>query len=510
MKNNYIKKTIQLIFFAFVAKGLGFVREMVLANYYGANYVSDVFVVVQNIPAVIFAMFGTAVTTGFIPLYSELKVKNGKSEAHKFMNNVFNIFFFVAIVLTVLGIVFSKELVLIFAGGFSGKTYALCNQFAKIIMPSSIAIILVYVYNAYLQTEGYFNQNSLMNVPYNVIQILCIMAAFYIKNIYLLAIGILLSSFGQLFYLKFLMARKTNFKHKIGVKFNDPTIIKMLILVGPVFISTAINQLNTIIDRSLASGLIEGSASALNYANEVTNIVTQVIILSLTTILYPKLTELYAQNSNDKNEFTENYIQIVSLLVFPLSAIIFVLSKEIVQILFGRGAFTEETVLFVSRALKIYALGIAGASFRDVLNKVFYAMKNTVIPMINGGITVCMNIILNLLLIRQFKYLGLAAATAIAATVCTILLMVQLMKKNKDLKLELLIKTMCKHIIATVIMFIISQNVYKFIFIENAIIKFIFIGVIAVVVYIGILIIIKESVVIKTKDNLINRIRGNK
>lgn len=180
------------------------------------------------------------------------------------------------------------------------------------------------------------------------------------------------------------------------------------------------------------------------------------------------------------------------------------------QILFGRGAFTEETVLFVSRALKIYALGIAGASFRDVLNKVFYAMKNTVIPMINGGITVCMNIILNLLLIRQFKYLGLAAATAIAATVCTILLMVQLMKKNKDLKLELLIKTMCKHIIATVIMFIISQNVYKFIFIENAIIKFIFIGVIAVVVYIGILIIIKESVVIKTKDNLINRIRGNK
>ena len=93
MKNNYIKKTIQLIFFAFVAKGLGFVREMVLANYYGANYVSDVFVVVQNIPAVIFAMFGTAVTTGFIPLYSELKVKNGKSEAHKFMNNVFNIFF---------------------------------------------------------------------------------------------------------------------------------------------------------------------------------------------------------------------------------------------------------------------------------------------------------------------------------------------------------------------------------------------------------------------------------
>lgn len=508
MKNNYIKKTIQLIFFAFVAKGLGFVREMVLANYYGTNYVSDVFVVVQNIPAVIFAMFGTAVTTGFIPLYSELKVKEGKTEAHKFMNNVFNIFFLVAIILTILGIIFSKQLVSIFAGGFCGKTYELCNEFAKIIMPSSVAIILVYVYNAYLQTEGYFNQNSLMNVPYNCIQIVFIIFAFYIKNVYMLAIGILLSSFGQLFYLKFLMRKRTRFKHEMNIKFNDPTIIKMLILVGPVFISTIINQLNTIIDRSLASGLIEGSASALNYANEVTNIVTQVIILSLTTILYPKLTELYARNSDMKNEFTENYIHIVSLLVFPLAAIIFVLSKEIVQILFGRGAFTGETVLFVSRALKVYALGIAGASFRDVLNKVFYAMKNTVIPMINGGLAVCMNIILNLLLINKFKYLGLAAATTVAATICTVLLLVQLMKKNKELRLEIIIRIISKDIFATIIMFVVLQCIYNVVPIENAIIKCIFMGLIAVMIYITMLIILRESFVIKTKDNLIERVRG--
>lgn len=57
---------------------MGFVREMVLANYYGTSYVSDVFVAVQNIPAIIFTLFGTAVTTGFIPLYSELSVKKGK------------------------------------------------------------------------------------------------------------------------------------------------------------------------------------------------------------------------------------------------------------------------------------------------------------------------------------------------------------------------------------------------------------------------------------------------
>lgn len=201
-------KVIELIFAAFIAKGLGFVREMVLANYYGTSYVSDVFVAVQNIPAIIFTVFGTAVTTGFIPLYTEIKVNKNKVSADKFANNVFNIFLLLSFVLTILGIICSEQLVRLFAGGFQGETFALCNQYAKIIMPTCIAIILVYVYNTYLQIEGYFNQNSLMNVPYNVIQIVFIAIGFYIGNAYVLAIGLLLASFGQFVYLRILIRKK--------------------------------------------------------------------------------------------------------------------------------------------------------------------------------------------------------------------------------------------------------------------------------------------------------------
>ena len=62
----------------------------------------------------------------------------------------------------------------------------------------------------------------------------------------------------------------------------------MLILVGPVFITPGVNQLNSIADRSMASGLVERNVSALNYSSEVANMVTQVVILSFTTILYPE------------------------------------------------------------------------------------------------------------------------------------------------------------------------------------------------------------------------------
>lgn len=270
----------------------------------------------------------------------------------------------------------------------------------------------------------------------------------------------------------------------------------MLILVGPVFISTGVNQLNSIVDRSMASGLVEGSVSALNYSSEVANMVTQVVILSLTTILYPKMTELFAKNNKaEKNSFTLTYINVVSLLVLPLAALIFVFSKEIVQILFGRGAFNENTVLFVSRALKIYALGIVGASFRDVLNKVFYSMKDTKTPMINGTLAVAVNIGLNILLVKKFEYLGLALATSVSATVCTILLLIQMCKKMDGFKYRKAIRTFMKAFLAMTCMCAGIEGIMPFFDSLNDLCRCFGGGIIGVVIYVCALLVFREQTI---------------
>lgn len=165
------------------------------------------------------------------------------------------------------------------------------------------------------------------------------------------------------------------------------------------------------------------------------------------------MTRLFATNEKkSQSDFTEKYISIVALIVLPLTGMIFIFSKEVIQILFGRGAFDANTVTFVSRALKIYALGIIGASFRDVLNKVFYSMKNTVIPMANGIIAVVCNIIMDFVLVGKYKYLGLATATALSSTICTILLFIQLMRKLDGLQIKLVGKEFLISILGTVAM----------------------------------------------------------
>ncbi|MGN0458015.1 MAG: murein biosynthesis integral membrane protein MurJ [Eubacterium sp.] len=507
--SSVLSKFIQLVIAAFIAKGLGFVREMVLAYFYGASAVSDVYVAVQNIPSVIFALFGVAVTTGFIPLYTEVQVKKGKQEADKFANNVFNIFLIFSSLLTVLDIVFSRQLVDIFAGGFTGSTYDMCNKFAKIIMPTSIAIVLVYVYNAYLQIEGHFNQNSIMNVPYNVSQIVFIAIGFYAGKAYLLAFGLLIASYSQLVYLHILTKKKTEFSHTASINIKDPLIKEMLILVGPVFVSTAVNQVNSIVDKALASTLKEGSVAALNYSYEVANIVTQVVILSLTTILYPRMTELFAKdNKKEQTGFTARYINVVSVMVLPMSAMMFFFSEEIVQILFERGAFNQDTVIYVSDALKLYAMGIAGASFRDAFNKIFYSMKNTVTPMINGIIAVGANIGLNFLLIKKYEYLGLAFATSVSSTICTVLMFIQLCIKMKELNIKSIILELIKSSVATAGMVVTMILLNHLLPLSNSVLRCLAYGLSGAIVFIILSIIVKEDTVLEMFKIVKRKIKG--
>ena len=86
-------------------------------------------------------------------------------------------------------------------------------------MPTCIAIILVYIYNAYLQIEGYFNQNSLMNVPYNLIQIAFIAIGFDVRQTHtILQLVYLENPLDNLFYLRVLIKKKNDFRHRTRFK----------------------------------------------------------------------------------------------------------------------------------------------------------------------------------------------------------------------------------------------------------------------------------------------------
>lgn len=458
--SNVAKATVGLMVATILSKILGFSRELFLASYYGATTYSDIYLTAYNIPSVLFSALAAAIATTFIPLYYENYSLYKKEGALKFTNNVFNIVVYITILIALISCIYSKPIVKLFAIGFRGETLEITVQFTRIMVFSIVFLGLSNVITAFLQVNNNFIISGLIGIPLNIIIIVSIILSSK-YNPYILPIGTLIAISSQ-FLFQIPAAKKIGYKYNPVINLNDEYIKKMIWLVGPVFIGVAVNQINTMVDRTLASTLQAGSISALNYANRLNNFVMGLFITSISAVIYPMLSKLSAENDELKfSESVSRSINSVILLVMPISIGAIVLAKPIVGLLFERGAFDEKATYMTSIALVFYSIGMVSFGLRDILGKVFYSLQDTKTPMMNGAIAMGLNIVLNLILVRFMGHAGLAFATSISTIVCIFMLFGSLKKKINYFGQDKIIKTTIKSLVAAISMGIITSITYK-------------------------------------------------
>ena len=460
--SNLAKATIGLMIATLLSKILGFARELVLAAAYGASSYSDAYLIASNIPLVIFVGIASALSTTFIPMYYDIHTSKGGKESLKFTNNIFNIVTSITILLSIVGFVFSKPIVKIFAIGFEGETLDLAVNFTKVMIWGIVFIGMRTIITAFLNSKNNFYIPGLIGIPFNIIIIVSILLSSKLNNIYLLVWGTLLGILSQfLFQLPF--ATKIGYKYSKYINLKEDYIEKVIWLVVPVFIGIAVNQINTMVDRTLASTLVEGSISALNYANKLNQFIMSLFITSISAVIYPRLSKLSCEN--DEQNFIESIVKSinsVTLLIIPVTVGAIVLSKPIVKILFQRGEFDSIATQMTSVALIFYSIGLIGMGLRDIIGKVFYSLKDTKTPMINGSVAMVINIILNIILIKFMGHAGLAFATSISSIICILLLFRSLKKKVGYFGQDKIISTTLKCIGASIIMGISTFIIYNY------------------------------------------------
>ena len=233
-----VKSTIVLMISTIIAKVLGFGRELVLASSYGASMYSDAYITAMNIPVVIFAIIGTTLATILIPMYFEVNNELGENNALRFTNNVFNIVIVLCILLAIIGLVFTEQLVNIFAVGFEGKTLNIAIDFTRVTIISIVFTGLSYIMTAYLQIQNNFTIPGLVSVPKNIIIIVSIILS--VKyNPYIMIWGTLLGITTEfLFQLPF--AIKNGYKYQLYMNIRDKHIKKVAWLIGPVLIGVGL------------------------------------------------------------------------------------------------------------------------------------------------------------------------------------------------------------------------------------------------------------------------------
>lgn len=503
------KSTIGLMIVTILSKFLGLGRELALTYVYGADAIADVYITALSIPGVLFATIASALSTTFIPLFFEINKSKGREKSLLFANNIFNIVIVLTIIMAAFGFIFAKPLVKLFAMNFEGEKLALAIDFTRIMIFGIVFIGLSNIMTSWLQINENFTIPGMVAYPYNILIIGSILLS-AIGNPKIMVIGTLIGIASQ-FVFQLPFAIKNGYKYKVYFNIDDEYIKKMMMLIMPVFIGVAVNQLNTIIDRSLASTLGDGAITILNSANRLNYFVLGIFIATISTVIYPILSKLSNEDNKEKlKDIIVKSINSVILLIIPISVGAIVLSKPVVRIVFERGAFDSDATNITAIVLSCYSIGMIGFGLRDVLSKVFYSIQDTKTPMVNGALSMGMNIVLNIILIKFLGHAGLALATSISALICIVLLLNSLKKTIGYFGQDKIMKTTLKSLISAAVMGVVTYFMYNILanilgvgFIQEVTALFGAIG-IGAIIY-GVLIIILKVEEVSVIANMIKR-----
>lgn len=193
----------------------------------------------------------------------------------------------------------------------------------------------------------------------------------------------------------------------------DPDIRNIAIAMLPFMMSASAKELNSIIDKAVASMLDTGSITIQTYASKLTVTEVGLIATAISMVIYSQVAK--HSTLEDKEGLKNTVIsglQFVNTFMFPCCIFTIVFSKELISLLFGHGSYTADAVTITANTMVIYAIGMVGSGVEEILTRTMHATKHRKYPATVSVLTVFLNTLLNLLLYRRFGVYGLAAASS--------------------------------------------------------------------------------------------------
>lgn len=437
-----------------IGKVLGLLRDQMLAWNYGIGMEANAFTAASRIPRVFFdAVFASAVSSSFIPVFNEYMEKEGKERAFLFSSNFISIMGLVTILMSVLGTIFAPQLTNVFVDFSNAQTISLCIQLLKILMPMLFFTGIAFSFVGILQSLDEFTIPAAMSIVSNGIIIIYYLVFSEKFGIFGLAVAFMIGWAMQAI-IQIPPLIKKGYHYKFYINLKDEGLKRVGKLMIPVMVSTWIQPINLVINSRFASTLFNDSgSSAIEFANNLYSIISGVFVLSIANIMFPKLSRLIA--NNNKKEFGEtisSILNVLSFLLIPMTFGLMSLSEPIIRLLYEWKEFDSFATELTSRALFFFSIGMIGFGVQTILSRAFYAMKDGRTPLISGIISIAVNLILCLLLINKMNVGGLALASAISAIISAIVLIIPLQKKTKGIINKNMLKNLILIIISAIIM----------------------------------------------------------
>jgi len=416
-----------------LSRVLGYARDMVIAYFFGAGWATDAFFVAFRIPNTLRRLFGEgSMTVSFIPVYTDYILHRTKEESQELVDVAFTLASSVLMGLTVLGIVFSPQIIAALAPGFDDPRQVELTIFmTRIVFPFLFFIGLVALAMGILNAHRHFAAPALAPTLLNLSMIASAYLLFHrlAEPIVSLAIGVFFGGLIQVaFQLPFLVKKGVMFR--LNFHFLHPAIRRICILMVPALLGVAVAQINQFVGTILASFLLEGSISYLYFAYRLIEFPLGVFVIALGTAALPSFSQLVSEGSMEEFRDTLSFsVRLVLFVSVPAMVGLMVLRIPIIHLLFQHGAFTYGDTLLTAQALFYYGVGLWAIAGARIIAPAFYAMQDTKTPVKIAVVSLLANVALSLILMVPLKHGGLALANSLASMVNVSLLLVWLRKR---------------------------------------------------------------------------------
>ncbi|MDA0713248.1 MAG: murein biosynthesis integral membrane protein MurJ [bacterium] len=451
---NITKSAGVVAFFTMCSRVAGLARDIVTFHFFGATALTDAFFVAFTIPNIMrrFVAEG-ALTIAFIPIYSEVRKKEGEQKALEFYAAVIGLLLITLTVLVIVGVIFAGYLVYALASGFASdpSQMEIATLLTRYMFPYIFFISLVALSMGVLNSHNHFAVPAASPILLNLSMIGCTFLLYsqFAEPIFALAVGVILGGVLQL-----LIQVPALYRYGLWIApsfhFNIKPVRKLLRVMFPALFGIGVYQLNLVILRQLGSYLPAGQISYYYNADRLMQLALGVFSIAIATAALPAMSEQTA--SGDKAGLLRTWqfsTKLTNFITIPAAFGLGLIGIPIVATLYLHGQYHWTDVQFTAFATMAFLPGLISVAIFRTTVQVFYALEDLRTPVIVAAVTVVVNFALGVALLK-YEVVGLSLSLTISSWFQTLLLLLLMRIRLGKLKAKNLLKSMAKQTIMAI------------------------------------------------------------
>jgi len=419
-KKEILKSASIISLVTIASRVLGYFRDQRITLLLGTTLSADSFVLAYRIPNLLRRLVGEGtVAAAFVPVFTTYMRERTKEELWEFANKLFWTVGLVLAVITVIGVIFSRQVIAPFSTTGWNEAIALNRIMFPYIFFMALAALGMGILNCFQHFALPASTTVLLNLSIIAFSTAVVWRYFQSPAVSL-AVGVLVGGALQFLILIPQMVRR-GMRFDFGISFVHPGIRSVARVMFPRFFGLGILQINFFVDTYFAKAarMPRGSLTALYVADRVMELVLGGYAIAVATAILPMMAHQAAANNYEGLKKTLTFaVRIVAYITVPAAMGLIILREPVIRVLFQHGQFVAESTRLTARPLLYYAIALPALACVKLIVPAFYSARDTKTPVIVAAISFLLNIVLNVIflqfLFRRFQNGGPALATALA------------------------------------------------------------------------------------------------